>query len=213
MRACHYQDRPGKRSLCLRTMVQGRALSEIDWRPCADSDECPFRSWEVERRQLVTAVRSEILGGCPSCGRRHDTVGEHLHCLMEGRLQRVLEEMGPPKGSTSPLLKKMFPRYMIGMARRKIRSAVIDRDGHTCTQCGRDLNKYPKWYTEVHHVIPVVEGGSDVPENLVTLCMECHGRHTDELNKRIFGHGRDGKGTSNRRRRIIQTSLDDDLWI
>jgi hypothetical protein len=27
---------------------------------------------------------------------------------------------------------------------------------------------------EVHHIIPVEEGGSDEPQNLILLCRECH---------------------------------------
>ena len=51
------------------------------------------------------------------------------------------------------------------------RNRALRRDGHRCTFCGstEDL--------EVHHVIPVAEGGDylDVA-NLVTTCRACHPR-------------------------------------
>lgn len=32
--------------------------------------------------------------------------------------------------------------------------------------------------TEVHHIIPVRDGGSDAEENLLGLCKSCHSRRT-----------------------------------
>ena len=34
---------------------------------------------------------------------------------------------------------------------------------------------------EVHHIVPVAKGGGDEPENLVTLCKECHKKRHKEL--------------------------------
>lgn len=34
----------------------------------------------------------------------------------------------------------------------------------------------------VHHIKPVSEGGDDKPENLITLCKECHKEIHRELN-------------------------------
>ena len=50
------------------------------------------------------------------------------------------------------------------------RKAVYKRDGYRCALCDS-----PK-YIQIHHVIPRSEGGSDFPENLITLCSVCHGQ-------------------------------------
>ncbi|MFC7323274.1 HNH endonuclease [Halorubrum rutilum] len=45
----------------------------------------------------------------------------------------------------------------------------------------------------VHHIIPVVAGGPDVPENLITLCEGCHSeahrdmKHIHESNPELLG--------------------------
>lgn len=49
-----------------------------------------------------------------------------------------------------------------------IRSAVLERDAHTCQKCGR------KGKLELHHIKPITEGQDDTVENLVSLCSRCH---------------------------------------
>ncbi len=50
------------------------------------------------------------------------------------------------------------------------RRAVLARDEHRCRAkgCGRTR------FLELHHVLPRARGGSNRPENLVTLCSACH---------------------------------------
>lgn len=62
---------------------------------------------------------------------------------------------------------------------------ILYRDNFTCQRCGIFMgfvNKHgvivpiddSHYSTEVHHLQPVSLGGGDEPENLVTLCGECH---------------------------------------
>ena len=48
------------------------------------------------------------------------------------------------------------------------RKAVYRRDGWQCALCGCHDT------LQIHHVVPRGEGGSDFPENLITLCSKCH---------------------------------------
>lgn len=48
------------------------------------------------------------------------------------------------------------------------RRTVYRRDGWRCALCDD-----PR-HLQIHHVIPRSEGGSDFPENLITLCSKCH---------------------------------------
>ena len=50
----------------------------------------------------------------------------------------------------------------------KERRFIFQRDGFKCTKCGK------KDMLEVHHIIPVSEGGTNEKTNLQTLCVQCH---------------------------------------
>ena len=50
----------------------------------------------------------------------------------------------------------------------KTRKEVYRRDGYVCALCGNHDT------LQIHHVIPRGQGGSDFPENLITLCSKCH---------------------------------------
>ena len=58
---------------------------------------------------------------------------------------------------------------------------VLDRDNYKCQnpKC-KCKTKRPK--LEVHHIIFKRNGGSDEPENLITLCKDCH----DEIHEEVF---------------------------
>jgi 5-methylcytosine-specific restriction protein A len=64
---------------------------------------------------------------------------------------------------------------------RKLRTAVVERDQGICQDCGKELGRLPRWYTEVHHIVPRGHGGGDHPMNLKTLCVECHRKYTDDM--------------------------------
>ena len=51
-----------------------------------------------------------------------------------------------------------------------IRQAILKRDGYCCKLCLSDDTTL-----QVHHLIPVEQGGETVPANLLTLCDLCHG--------------------------------------
>lgn len=63
---------------------------------------------------------------------------------------------------------------------------ILYRDNFTCQKCGQFLaykNKHDVYIPiddgmEVHHIQPVCEGGDDSPENLTSLCIECHKEET-----------------------------------
>jgi hypothetical protein len=51
---------------------------------------------------------------------------------------------------------------------RNFRAKVLWRDNYSCQHCGakKDLN--------AHHIVPKMEGGTDTPQNGITLCKKCH---------------------------------------
>lgn len=69
---------------------------------------------------------------------------------------------------------------------------ILYRDNFTCQRCGAFhayQNKYGMYIPiddgklNVHHVKPVCEGGGDEPENLITLCVDCHKAIHGEIRK------------------------------
>ncbi|MFX0063593.1 MAG: RNA-guided endonuclease IscB, partial [Candidatus Hermodarchaeota archaeon] len=52
-----------------------------------------------------------------------------------------------------------------------IKSYVRARDNYTCQLC---KGKSQEARLECHHLVPRTEGGTDLPENLIVLCKDCH---------------------------------------
>lgn len=52
----------------------------------------------------------------------------------------------------------------------ELRSRILLRDLFRCRECN-----YFK-HLEVHHIIPKSKGGTDDPDNLITLCGRCHAK-------------------------------------
>jgi hypothetical protein len=62
----------------------------------------------------------------------------------------------------------------------KLRYQILDRDGLACRDCGRSPKQGDRVVLQIHHVCFVSHGGTNAPENLITLCSECHaGRHSN----------------------------------
>ena len=82
-------------------------------------------------------------------------------------------------------LLKQMPRAWT-VARRETRK----RDGRTCQMCGlHGAEHYRK--LSVHHIVPVVSGGTNADFNLLTLCNSCHHRaeqYTRDLFDNLFAH-------------------------
>ncbi len=59
----------------------------------------------------------------------------------------------------------------------RCREKVIKRDRVRCKDCGftpRGIYGNAHSWLEVHHIIPLSDGGSNSLENLITLCKKCH---------------------------------------
>lgn len=58
-----------------------------------------------------------------------------------------------------------------------VRREVLRRHGYRCQRCGwnhEEWNPSDPRHLELHHLKPHVEGGSNLEENLLTLCTVCH---------------------------------------
>ena len=86
--------------------------------------------------------------------------------------------MGKGGSIQEALHRYTYVWYAFSMANRvmpgnwyALRFQVLQRDGFTCHYCGQAA---PSVTLEVDHVIPVVEGGTDALDNLVTVCRACN---------------------------------------
>lgn len=57
---------------------------------------------------------------------------------------------------------------------RRLRLAVIARDGGICQLCGKLVQESP----HIDHIIPKARGGQDILSNLRLLHASCHSRRT-----------------------------------
>ncbi len=55
-------------------------------------------------------------------------------------------------------------------AYKRLQQSIVERDNSTCRVCGR----WTEYLNGVHHVKLLSAGGSDVAENMVLLCLDCH---------------------------------------
>lgn len=61
---------------------------------------------------------------------------------------------------------------------KRLRIAVLERDGYRCVYCGRTSSDVE---LQVDHVKPRAYGGSDDSTNLVTACFDCNNGKRDDL--------------------------------
>jgi len=68
-------------------------------------------------------------------------------------------------------IRQRKPRLRLNPdAYRKLRTDILERDGWRCQNCGTSE------CLQVHHIRPRGALGDDTPENLITLCADCHDR-------------------------------------
>lgn len=91
----------------------------------------------------------------------------------EKRLEKLSQYN--PKPTKTVVCQTVFNRNPYVVAE------VLERANGICEKCKnsapfkKDIDNKP--YLEVHHIIPLSEGGDDIVENAIALCPNCH-RHT-----------------------------------
>lgn len=138
---------------------------------------------------------------CPTCGRddftREVDMKAH-HTLSHG--ESLVKKDDPTKcplcGETFANIGGMRAHHTIVHAEsiaesrslsKSVRQQVIERDEQTCQRCGIEVSEMgesgPNF--EIHHLIPFAAGGPNHPENLVTLCLDCHSKAHKKIRRVI----------------------------
>jgi len=97
---------------------------------------------------------------CPDCGEASVSTDKGKLLVGHDVIERALCDSQvdePGKRNTSTIPPAM-------------RRMVLARDRHKCTTAGCEHTRF----LEVHHVKPRALGGTNRPENLITLCSACH---------------------------------------
>jgi 5-methylcytosine-specific restriction endonuclease McrA len=84
--------------------------------------------------------------------------------------------------------KRKYKKIINGTYRNgvspELREQILNRDSYCCGKC-RSSYADPRMM-QVHHIIPVSEDGSDDPDNLITVCKNCHNKiHNDDWRKYV----------------------------
>jgi len=121
-----------------------------------DKSDAPREQPESSRRDSAAPYQI-VIYRCENCGKASLPDGRAVEpataaqAACDARVQRV----GEPNKATIP---------------PATRRRVLARDGHRCSMPGCRHTRF----LEVHHRKPRAEGGTNKPENLITLCSACH---------------------------------------
>lgn len=77
-------------------------------------------------------------------------------------------------------------RKIVGYALRILRQQVLSRQPY-CSNS--NITHGRRVATQVDHIRPLAEGGSDSPDNMQSLCTPCHKEKTQQESCRAKGHG------------------------
>jgi len=92
-----------------------------------------------------------------------DTVTE----LPEGRTVLKFDHEAHDAGEPAVALQ-YDPDQQRETVSQSMRDRILEQDGEQCRRCGSGTD------LEIHHIRPVSHGGEDTPDNLATLCVDCH---------------------------------------
>ncbi len=101
-----------------------------------------------------------VIRQCETCGRAEIATGRGAMPIAPRTLETALcdarvHRKGQPNRATIP---------------PSVRREVLARDGHRCRTAGCGGVRF----LDVHHIVPREHGGSNDPDNLITLCCACH---------------------------------------
>ena len=106
---------------------------------------------------------------------------------------------------SNPLVKNNKWIYQKGLkfGFSNTKAFVLNRDKYTCQHC-----KTKQCTLEVHHIIFKSNGGSDEPDNLITLCRNCHRElHSGKINLNVKGLKRKNKQAAATQMNVLRSMI------
>ena len=85
----------------------------------------------------------------------------------------------------TPSDSDIYKKKRLVFTRPSFRKKVIDKKGGICCNCGR-LEEI-----QYHHIVPLINGGTNKLTNIVPICQECHSKaHDKKYTSLGENHGR-----------------------
>ena len=106
---------------------------------------------------------------------------------------------------SNPLVKYNKWMYQKGLkfGFANTKAFILNRDKYTCQYC-----KTKQCTLEVHHIVFRSNGGSDEPDNLITLCRNCHRElHLGKINLNIKGLKRKNQQAAATQMNILRSMI------
>lgn len=155
---------------------------------CSDACRRKARRERQRERYKRWIEKRGITKQCILCGTKFKTAAKNAkycsrscarkaiarHQAEKRKLEEIREQIPPAILKATERMRRTYGDrvingWLIGNLTKKLREAVMERDGYRCYICGKETNLH------VHHIVPRIQGGPHIPENLITLCASCHG--------------------------------------
>lgn len=103
------------------------------------------------------------------------------------RLKALSSHLGKLPSQVKPLasVEPSYGQGRGGRPWRRLRDQVMQRDKHLCQPC-KAQGRYTE-ATQVDHIVPIAEGGTDDRANLQAICSPCHEAKTQAEAMRAQG--------------------------
>lgn len=113
---------------------------------------------------------------CPICEKEFEVPERRLVKAKYCSCKCLNEAKSRVTGDDHPLWKGGFDLYGRMLSQNegsfyRNRKIILDRDDHACRHCGF---KGDSKIMDVHHIVPVVQGGTSTVDNMITLCRKHH---------------------------------------
>lgn len=142
--------------------------SQASWRRCC-SNECANESVRAERQS------EWVERPCEWCDEPFETIPSNSHQRFCSDGCRNDWFSATYSGQNSPNWRGGPTVYaaLYTLLRPSFRKTRDDNRKEACEVCGA-LNADASRQHHVHHIVPVLSGGTNGPWNLMTLCVSCH---------------------------------------
>ena len=130
---------------------------EFEWRSIHPNQKYCSK----ECREWATKTRTKGFGGDPFLEALHSEVFTKVTDLINKSMEKDTD-----------FSDKHVSYWKFGEIPKSVQQEVLKRDNYECQICKQKNN------IQIHHIIKQKNGGSNDPDNLVTLCSSCH-RHIE----------------------------------